>query len=87
MPNHSIKKKKSLPSNITIDEKHCQLLDNFHSVETTQIPQLEAERAELRARLTELSDDDIDTRMEIFDRVRDIGDQLKKMKSLKTPAV
>ena len=66
MPNHSIKKKKTAPSNITIDEKHSQILDNIHSVETTQIPQLEAERAELKSQLGEMTeDDDIDVRMEI----------------------
>ena len=84
MPNHSIKKKKTAPSNITIDEKHSQILDNIHSVETTQIPQLEAERAELRSHLGQLTDDDdIDVRMEIQDRIRDIGVKLKTMRALK----
>ena len=83
MPNHSIKKKKSAPSNITIDEKHSQLLDDFHSIETVQIPQLESERAELKSSLEQLPEDDIDARMEILDQVREIGEKLKRLRSLK----
>ena len=35
MPNHSIKKKKSLPSNITIDEKDSTTAGVFNSLDQT----------------------------------------------------
>jgi hypothetical protein len=41
MPNHSSKKKKGPQSNITIDEKHTQMLNEFHAVESDTIPELE----------------------------------------------
>ena len=48
MPNHSTKKKRTQQSNITIDEKHTQMLNDFHIIETETIPELEETRQLLK---------------------------------------
>ena len=83
MPNHSTKKKRGQQSNITIDEKHTQMLNEFNIVETDTIPGLEQTRTMLKTQLHSLDENDIDQRMEIKDQIRDISEQLKKYKSMK----
>ena len=83
MPNHSTKKKRTQQSNITIDEKHTQMLNEFNKVDVDTIPQLESTRAILKRQLHALDENDIDQRMEIKDKIRDVTEQLKKYRSMK----
>ena len=83
MPNHSTKKKRIQHANITIDEKHTQMLNDFHIIETETIPELEDTRQLLKHQCRSLDENDIDTKMEIKDKIRDITEQLKKYKSIK----
>lgn len=83
MPNHSTKKKRTQQSNITIDEKHTQMLNEFNKVDVDTIPQLESTRAILKKQLHALDENDIDQRMEIKDKIRDVTEQLKKYRSMK----
>jgi hypothetical protein len=83
MPNHSIKKKRIQQNNVTIDEKHSQLLDEFRTIETETIPNMELEKADLKEQLKNLREDDIDMRMEIKDQIRDLTAEIKKLKMKK----
>jgi homospermidine synthase len=83
MPNHSNKKKRGQQSNITIDEKHTQMLNEFHSLETSTIPELEQQRVFLKKELASIDESDIDKKMEIKDQIRDINEHLKKYKMQK----
>ena len=83
MPNHSIKKKRIQQNNVTIDEKHTQLLDEFHTIETETVPNMESEKADLKEQLKNLREDDIDARMEIKDRIRDLTSEIKYLKMKK----
>jgi hypothetical protein len=83
MPNHSTKKKRTQHTNITIDEKHTQMLNDFHIIETETIPELEETRQILKHQSRSLDENDIDKKMEIKDKIRDITEQLKKYKSMK----
>lgn len=83
MPNHSTKKKRTQQSNITIDEKHTQMLNEFNKVDVDTIPQLESTRAILKRQINALDENDIDQRMEIKDKIRDVTEQLKKYRSMK----
>jgi CRISPR/Cas system CMR subunit Cmr6 (Cas7 group RAMP superfamily) len=83
MPNHSSKKKKGPQSNITIDEKHTQMLNEFHAVESDTIPELEQTLLVLKNQFRALDESDIDQKMEVKDQIRDITEQLKKYKTMK----
>ena len=83
MPNHSIKKKRIQQNNVTIDEKHSQLLDEFRTIETETIPNMESEKTDLKEQLKNLREDDIDARMEIKDQIRDLTAEIKKLKMKK----
>jgi hypothetical protein len=83
MPNHSIKKKRNQQNNVTIDEKHTQLLEEFHTIETETVPNMESERTDLKISLRCLGDDDIDIRMEIKDKIRDLTAEIKHLKMKK----
>ena len=73
MPNHSIKKKRNQQSNITIDEKHTQVLDEFQAIETETVPDLEMRKTALKTQLGNLSEEAIDIRMELKDQIRDLS--------------
>ena len=83
MPNHSIKKKRNQQSNITIDEKHTQLLDEFQAIETETVPDLEMRKTALKTQLCNLSEEAIDIRMELKDQIRDLSAEIKDLKSKK----
>lgn len=83
MPNHSIKKKRIQQNNVTIDEKHSQLLEEFRTIETETVPNMESEKAVLKEQLKNLCEDDIDMRMEIKDQIRDLTTEIKHLKMKK----
>lgn len=83
MPNHSSKKKKGQSSSDTIDEKHTQMLNEFHDIETNQIPELEQQLEQYRAILGGLDDSSIDKKMELKDAIKETKKQLKELKQCK----
>lgn len=83
MPNHSIKKKQNLQSNITIDEKHTQLLEEFHAIETETLPELEKQRTALKATLAKTAEDAVDVRMDLKDQIRDLNIEIKHLRNKK----
>jgi len=83
MPNHSIKKKQNLKSNITIDEKHTQLLEEFHAIETETLPDLENQRSLLKQQLFDLPDNAIDSRMDLKDQIKELGVEIKELRKKK----
>ena len=79
MPNHSIRKKSG--HTITIDEKHTTLLEEFDKIEHETIPDLETERADLKERLKTSEADNIDKKMDMKDRIREINEQLNILRT------
>ena len=79
MPNHSIRKKSG--HTITIDEKHTSLLEEFDKIDKETIPELENERALLKEHLKTSDNDNIDKKMEMIDRIRDITEQLNVLRT------
>jgi len=63
-------KKAIVKQNATIDEKHTEMLNQFHEDETKTIPLLTQEIETLRTRLDGLSESQIDQKMEIKDKIR-----------------
>ena len=71
------------PSKGTIDEKHTEMLNYFHAIETEQIPELQSKKLLLKSQLKFLPKNQIDTYMDIKDQIRNISQQIKTLKSLK----
>jgi len=67
----------------TIDEKHTEMLQSFHEIETTTIPNLIAEKERLKSLIPNLKEHEIDAYMDIRDKVLAIQRQIKDLKSQK----
>jgi len=67
----------------TIDEKHTEMLQSFHEIETTTIPNLVAEKERLKSLIPNLKEHEIDAYMDIRDKVLAIQRQIKDLKSQK----
>jgi hypothetical protein len=59
------------------------MLNEFYKVDIDTIPQLESARMMLKKQLHALDENDIDQKMEIKDKIRDVTEQLKKYRSMK----
>ena len=81
--NQNIQKKPPPKQINTIDEKHTELLNLFHENETETIPRLLAEKERLKAIIPTLQDHQIDTYMEIRDKILDIKSKIKELKQEK----
>jgi hypothetical protein len=75
---------KPQPNVKTIDEKHTEMLNQFHEIETNTIPGLQEEYSKLKQRLRTLAESKIDARMEIKDRLKTIKTKIKNLKTQKT---
>jgi hypothetical protein len=71
------------PSKGTIDEKHTEFLNYFHTVETEQIPELLSQKQTLKLELKKLHKTQIDHYMEIKDQIQTLSQKIKSLKSLK----
>ena len=71
------------PSKGTIDEKHTEMLNHFHTIETVTIPDLQTKKTQLKTQLKTLSKTQIDTYMDIKDQIKKLSQQIKTLKSLK----
>ena len=67
----------------TIDQKHAEMIQSFHTAETEIIPQLLIEKRTLKSKLSKLSENKIDARLEIADRLECIRKQISDMKRQK----
>lgn len=84
MPNHSTKKKNAMPNSISIDEKHSQIMDDFNTIETVIIPDLEARLENLKSLLKTYDDNTpIETRMECRDEIKEIKSELRDLRQRK----
>jgi hypothetical protein len=71
------------PTKGTIDEKHTEMLNNFHLIETEQIPDLQSKKALLKNQLKQLPKNQIDTFMDIKDQIQTLSQKIKQLKSLR----
>lgn len=55
--------------NNTIDEKHTEMLNRFHKIETEIIPELQMEIQDLKIKARSLKENQIDQYMEIKDKI------------------
>jgi len=69
--------------NNTIDEKHTEMLNRFHSNETEKVPRLEQEIDNLKTKVKTLQDNQIDQYMEIRDKIRANKLKIKEIKQEK----
>ena len=67
----------------TIDEKHTEILNQFHQAEIETIPKLIVEKNGLKAKIRELSVNQIDTYMDLRDKIDAISVQIKTLKNSK----
>ena len=67
----------------TIDEKHTEMLNHFHTIETETIPDLQSKKQALKTQLKTLPKTQIDSYMDIKDQIKNLSQQIKTLKSLK----
>jgi hypothetical protein len=66
----------------TIDEKHTEMLNYFHEIETELVPKLEIKKRDLKTRLTALSQQkQIDDYMNTRDEIRAVSKEIRELKS------
>jgi len=65
----------------TIDEKHTEMLNHFHDLETNIIPSLMKEKKILKQKLRELDNSKIDICMDIQDKIRKLKVEIQQLKS------
>jgi hypothetical protein len=84
--NNALSKKnnsKLFSQNNTIDEKHTELLNQFHESEIETIPSLQDERVSLKNLLIILDDSQIEKIMDTKDKIKDINAQIRFLKAQK----
>jgi len=73
-------KKQGKPPNNTIDEKHTEMLDSFFETDTKTIPDLTKQKTSLAHYLNTLKENQIEERMDIQDKIRDIKKQIQELR-------
>jgi hypothetical protein len=71
------------PSKGTIDEKHTEMLNHFHTIETETIPGLIAKKNDLKQQLKHIHKKNIDAYMELKDHIRALSQQIRNLQSLR----
>ena len=61
----------------TIDVKHSELLERFNNIETVMIPNLNKEKEELKSKVPNLKENQMDDFMRIKDRIGEINREIK----------
>ena len=64
----------------TIDNKHSEMLERFNNIEQVLIPNLKKEKEELREKVKNLKENELDEFMRIKDRDSEISKILKRLK-------
>jgi hypothetical protein len=73
---------KSKKTSNTIDEKHTEMLNYFHEIETDLVPNLEIKKRGLKTHLAELSQQkQIDDYMNTRDEIRAVSKEIRHLKS------
>ena len=76
--------KKIQPKPISsLDEKHTEMLNYFHELETTIIPNMQSEIEILKTQIKELDDTQIDLFMDMRDQIKSQKSKIQHLKSLK----
>jgi hypothetical protein len=75
--------KKNIKQINTLDEKHSEILNQYHMNETVVLPKLEKEAQELREKAKNLKIHEIDEYMDIKDKIIKIRSQIKSIKTEK----
>ena len=75
--------KKNAKQLITLDEKHNDILNQFHINETEYLPKLEEDIVLLKSRAKELKSNQIDEYMDIKDKIKQKKLEIKRIKSEK----
>jgi len=75
--------KKNIKQINTLDEKHSEILNQYHRNETEVLPKLETEAQELREKAKNLKIHEIDEYMDIKDKIIKIRSQIKSIKTEK----
>jgi len=73
----------SNPTKGTIDEKHTEMLNHFHTIETETIPELINKKKIFKTQLKLLPKNQIDTYMDLKDQIQKLSQQIKTLKTLK----
>ncbi len=68
-----------MPGLHTIDIKHTELLDRFHKIESETIPKLLEEKENLKLKIKTLSKSQYDEYMDMRDRIKYIGQEVKTL--------
>jgi hypothetical protein len=74
---------KNLKQVNTIDEKHNELLDHFHDIETKNIPKIENEIQTLKSHIKTLSENEIEKYLDLRDKIIALKSELKLLKTEK----
>lgn len=74
------KKALSKPAVSSIDEKHSELLKQFHTNETEVIPKLTTEKNRLKDIIPTLKENQIETYLDIRDKIKSIQQQIKDLR-------
>lgn len=67
----------------TIDLKHSEMLERFKNIETVIIPNLTKEKEELKLKVPNLKENQMDDFMKIKDRIGEINREIKELKQEK----
>ena len=78
---HRVNLKKN--QNISIDEKHSDIMNEFYVLEEFEVPKLKEERAKLKNRLKLLTETNLDEYMDICDKIKKITEEIKQKKNKK----
>ena len=68
----------------TIDEKHTEMLNHFHDIETNTLPKLISEKNRLKHRLSKLAHINVDLEMEIKDKIQTIRSKIASIRHQRT---
>lgn len=74
------KKALSKPATLSIDEKHSELLKQFHINETEVIPKLTIEKNRLKDIIPTLKENQIEMYLDIRDKIKSIQQQIKDLR-------
>jgi hypothetical protein len=66
----------SSKNNVTVDNKHQEMMDSFNDIENNLIPKLKKERRDLKRLLK--TEDNIELQLDITDRIKEINKQIKR---------
>ena len=67
----------------TIDEKHTEMLNYFHEIETIKIPDLIKKKDQLKDQIPKLKENEIDLYMDIKDKIIAIQKEIKELRHQK----